>query len=392
MRATAKRCFWIVLILTSLLLAGCKDKSGSETEQQATVTPQPEANDYNGALGRIGRISGDAQTIISSYMENAKAVMEQNPTDYWTVSDFFHINLEFPDLTAREHTEYLNERATWEETYNLVYKTFLNSEGKLSPKSLSITRNSEGDYTVYFKDYVDTPRGRVFTDRTVNCIYDASHDWLRTYVLDYSKTDKVNFLDYLIEYARLENDTFLVQTQKERFACTYNPDGTVKSFWYSQLNAKKDRAKYHPYIVTEPDIPVSLSGEPTKAIEYVDVDTTGKNLNIYDSDDTIFTRLSSFDSDSGFSIDTEKVKAWVFEEPTTLVSASYEDGILTVQKINELSGELEVYKVSGNGRVDRENITLDTDEVFGTDVTVYEEEVTENGSDTDIPEQSQTNN
>lgn len=354
----------IICVLVLLLLTGCK-KDGDVSAQTPTPTIEVEANDYNGAILRIDKLVADAHTIINQYTEKVKSVMETNPTDYWNIQDFFSINLEFLDNWALQNTGYFNERSDWNETYNLIYQTFLNADGKPIVDDLNIIRNSSGDYNIFYNAYLTTLMyGYAYTSRRIECIYDAGHDWLRTYVKDTKYNNTISYLDGIFEYARYGN-TFLIQTQTERLVLIYDDNNTLNKFYYSKLSSKKDRAKYHPYIYVTEETESDQDIEPKEPIvQYVDIDTTGLLLNQYNEDDTIFTRFSRD------SLETEFFE-WVMEEPTALINVIYDNGILSVTQTNELSGKNEIFSVDMNGKVSRE-IKPISDEIFGMDITEYE--------------------
>ncbi len=362
-----KKTLCAVLVLVMLFTTACNKDKGGDPSAETVPIVEVENNDYNGAVTRLQRMIADAHSRIDSYTESAKSVMEQNPTDYWNVEDFFHINLEFPDMTALEHTEYFNERTAWTETMQLVTNTFVDAEGKVTVSDLKLTRNFENDYSMYYNGRFDSPRGNIFAEVFRECLYDAGHDWMRSYVFQSVFNANERYLDYALEYARYGN-VFVVQTQNERLALEYR-DNVLVTFYYSKLNPKKDRAIYHPYHYVEgmaEDENGELVGTGEKVVEYLEADTELKNLNQYSEEETIFKRFSA-------GCDIETAKAWVFEEPTDVITVSFENGNLSVAKINELSGALETFMVTATGKVTKTETVEDENVVFGVEITEEEE-------------------
>lgn len=89
-------------------------------------------------------------------------------------------------------------------------------------------------------------------------LYDCDKDWCKAYQetdVNSSYTVMPEITTQMFEYARINNDTFAIQTSRERLLVVLNPADsdtlisgrTIKEFYYSKLTQDGQRTTFTPY-------------------------------------------------------------------------------------------------------------------------------------------------
>lgn len=369
-----------ITLMCASFLAGC-----GETEPDAAAIAQAEheahihllaQNDYRGAYTRIDAIRQSVKEVIEQYQSAGNnSALEKHGTDYWTDENFTYFVTSFISDKSTKYTDLFNEKEVdWETVTSTLY-------GQLEAEGVTgiAERLGENHYTMEYsatttEPYLEIPR--VIVDRKAEVNYDAGKDWADVVLCTTHRESGIKFYDGMVQYARVGNK-FIVQTEKERLIIEYgdpktqiietvtkNEDGSetvtseevaidtgdlfedrqIKNVYYSRLNGK-----VLPYYVLARESD-TYDGEFWGATYGINDDLTSVNADgsrdiacQYNKDrDDIFTHLNDID------------KNWVFADggayyEQTLV---FENQILTVEDLNELSRQIERYIYYPDGMMD----------------------------------------
>ena len=178
----------------------------------------------------------------------------------------------------------------------------------------------------------------------MDCIYDASHDWLQMSTSVSEDFKGQNYEEELYEFADLGDKTFALQNEKERLYVKYDNNGKISEYYhtvlpdvtesmakefYAEQNAEDtDIQKVYEGIVNADN--GSKTGEVSEE-EITEEETYG--LYYTKVDNSIFKHLESVNPE------------WVQAAGNFQSIIEYKDHVLSVSVKNNLTGEMESFSV-----------------------------------------------
>ena len=226
--------------------------------------------------------------------------------------------------------------------------------GRQTDKSFVIQTETERLYVIYEDNLYEYPTYEESEDgKTTTMTVDG-----KTYT--YTDTDKMDEdeaktyedanNEYMEKYAEVENYT-MVQDADGKVWTNPLADKKIKAFYYSRLDGnilpeyeELAREQYkQDKIEKERDVIDILNYE----VDYSDYESPS----LWEvGEKTYVTGYYNVDNDSIFSHINDIDKSWVTEKAYNLSqSISYEDGNLTIQNYNKLSGKIEVFEYKADG-------------------------------------------
>lgn len=348
--------FALCLVMTAgsaLMMTGC----GQQQNDAATMELQ--MNDYRGGVMRTQELKNAFVSLVDDMKQNNDKLRESNPNSYWMSEGYqdFVSNLMNESLIA-DTESFTEEEAEWEDVLEeaantkTTYTEDNGEDGYALREGVTIKRNEKDDYTVripmdaYDDDSVGDMIGE--GDIVIRMLYDCDKDWCKaTRKLEFS--DEIDSVPdatiSLFEYARLDEDTFAVQTSKERMIVKYKSvdedtdlrDREVSEIYYSRLVKDGVRTTYKPFEpLEETDGELGIYNKENAQFNtlmkttYAGMNNSGDLMDRYGSGDSIFLKeIKDVNSD------------WVFEDKSLQQAIIYKDGNLVVTTYNKLSGKYE---------------------------------------------------
>ena len=320
-------------------------------------------------IRRVGRYKERVGDIIS--------IRQENPDTFWMNEGYQDFVTNFLNVALIRDTQWFNEEETDWDTITMqmvsVDNSFTNisNDGTYVAKynNMEITKNEKDDYsitgitgnistmTVDFQS-LNTTEQSYEGNLDYHILYDCDKDWNKAYVeLEISKGNFPNVTAQLYEYARIDNDTFAIQTSRERLIVILKPlvmdavdekgnpivpdndlrKREIKEFYYSKLVADGARSSFTAF---EPLSEYNADGTYNRknadfnrdVSEYTLLNEKGDLATVYGVNDSIFLHDS---------LEDEVNRDWVFEETGLQQSMVYKDGALVVTTYNKLSKKYE---------------------------------------------------
>lgn len=347
--------FALCLVMTAgsaLMMTGC----GQQQTDAATIELQ--MNDYRGGVMRTKELKNAFVSLVDDMKQNNNKLRESNPNSYWMSDGYqdFVSNLMNESLIA-DTEAFTEEEAEWDDVLAEAAnaKTTYTEEGEeggVLKDGVTIKRNEKDDYTIRIpmEAYDDDTIGDMIGegDIVIRMLYDCDKDWCKS-TRKLELTDKTNTVPdatiSLFEYARLDADTFAVQTSKERMIVKYKSvdgdtdlrDREVSEIYYSRLVKDGVRTTYKPFEpLEETDSELGIYNKENAQFNllmkttYAGMNNSGDLMDRYGSGDSMFLKeISDINSN------------WVFEDKSLQQAIIYKDGNLVVTTYNKLSGKYE---------------------------------------------------
>ena len=353
-----------VSLAAILLLSGCSfgnnDAKKAAAAEAKKTTAEIQQNDYRGGVLRTYALKTHVLSIMENMKSNNTTIRNDSPNSYWTTNGYQDFVSTFMTNPIIHDTELFTEEGeeTWDaviENIGAVDNSFTKSkDGSYSLNSgIEITRREKDEYTVTgatgnLKNLTgvfgssQTYEGK----KNYHILYDCDKDWCKAYAtLEIKEADvpENSVTAEMFEYARVDNNTFLIQTSIERLLIVLEPvetdtdirDRTVKEFYYSRLSGGQ-RTTYTPFT------PLPTVNDEGKEIKENTAINTKRNtyalLNEYGEIATIYGQTNSlFLKDDVSKLDYN----WVFEDRALMQAIVYKDKTLVVTTYNKLSQKYE---------------------------------------------------
>lgn len=345
-----------LLAASTLALTGCEvggNTGSNESEVLDITTKELRQNDYRGGVVRTQTLQAGVVNIMEGMKVNNTIIRQDSPNSYWTADGYQDFVSTFLTAAIINDTQWFNEEeTTWEEILAQIVSTnnsfsVPSSDGGGSLKSgISILRNEKDDYSVTgaavnigvtLNDVAYSFSGKA----NYRILYDCDKDWCKAYASLKLEPSLPAVTADLFEYQRIDNNTFIVQTSKERLMVVLSPveadtdirGREVKEFYYSKLISNGYRTTYEPYeLLPEVDAASGavLSGNSKMNAMMTDSyplqNLKGDLCDKYGENDSMFFRSPK-----------EITRDWVFEDKALQQGIVYKDGILVVTTYNKLS-------------------------------------------------------
>lgn len=379
-----KLCVLFAFILAISMITGCaKGGEPANTETAPVQILEVNQNDYRGAMMRVEAIKGKVMSVVESFNERNQAIVDGQPSNYWSSDNYLYFTSNFIDDTLYLQTVYLNELQTdWATVDEYTRKQFIDANGNATVENLEILRNTVNDYSINYKtykkfDFIESVYAP-YTIIGINCLYDGNHDWAKIITNNKIEGVTVPVTDAFFEYGRVGN-SFIIQTQNERLFITYqstdgslenenNPlqNGEVKSFYYAKLAGDKRLPQYEIEDVDKE----AVMGSMTVTSEFLS--SSGEVCNQYNPVDSIFNHIED--------ITPEWVTDLTWEQGYYSQFMIYENGELTIWNMNKLSNEIETICFHADGTQD--GYSTDVEEIPVPEVPETTESTSETSSET----------
>lgn len=348
-----------LLAASTLALAGCDSKGSAKTESGQTAavdtkTKELQQNDYRGGIVRTQALQDGVIKIMDAMKSNNTIIRQDNPNSYWTTDGYQDFVSTFLNTAIINDTQWFNEEETsWEDILAQIVSTknsFVNfaEDGSSLKSGVSIVRNEKDDYSVLnvpaLFNITLNNTNYLLSDKKANyrVLYDCDKDWCKAYsAMQFDSMFPTVSTIELFEYQRINNDTFIIQTNKERLMVVLSPvdadtdirNREVKEFYYSKLVSNGYRTTFKPFeLLPETDSVTNvilsenkkINEAMTSSFPYANLD--GDLCDRYGGSDSMFFRSPQ-----------DITRDWVFEDKALQQGIVYKDGILIVTTYNKLS-------------------------------------------------------
>lgn len=354
-------------------LVGCGSGSaGTQTSNATDKTGQElQQNDYRGGVIRTLTLKDSVLNVMEQMKSNNTAVRETSPNSYWTADGYQDFVSTFLDTPIITDTQWFNEEETdWDTVISqMASETSSFSAGGDEGLTAKVTRNEKDDYSVAGVSITDPllMSSDNSTGLTANyrILYDCDKDWCKAYATATVDATLPDITTQLFEYQRVDDDTFAIQTNRERLVVVLKPvngDKTevatktkkkdsqksdtvqyvdmrnreVKEFYYSKLVKDGMRSTFTPYEEL-PEVESTSATELNANIKknelmqkYPFMNEYGDVAFYYGEKDSMF-----------FHAPADMNEKWVFEDKALQQAIVYKDGILVATTYNKLSDSYE---------------------------------------------------
>lgn len=361
----------LVLAMGATMLTGCGKKQSQPVDENGQPVAEEQIdrktlelrqNDYRGGLTRMQAVQNGVLNVMETMKSNNVIIREDSPNSFWSAKEYQDFVATFLDTPIINDTIYLNEEeGDWETTLKMLGSaensfTVKQDDGTYKLKA-TVERNEKDDYTI------TGVQGWISFDPNMkkkyegNCIwrvlYDCDKDWSKAYCTMTVDPKLPDVTVQMLEYMRVDNDTFIVQTSRERLMVVLKPvekdtdlrEREVKEFYYSKLVLEGMRTTFEPYEplpefdeATEKAIKENQKQNEFMA-EYPAINEEGDLALRYGQHDSVFFRSPSAITPENF----------VFEDKSLQQAIVYKDGVLVVTTFNKLSKQYERFTYSLKG-------------------------------------------
>lgn len=364
-----KRIACLALSIISILsFAGCESSTSAEdadkANAEARLAMELKQNDYRGGIVRMQALQNSVLKVLDTMKSNNVALRQESPNSFWSADMYQDFVATFLNIPIINDTCWFNEEeASWESTIEQISSKensfTVAGEGGQYRLNAAIVRNEKDDYSVSGVKgtfYLDSANKTPYEgDRTYRVLYDCDKDWCKAYAAQFVDEAIPDVTAEMFEYMRINENTFAIQTSRERLMIVLKPSDTdmdirereVKEFYYSKLIKDGMRTTFTPYEPL-PEMDEALGTvleENIKTNEYMSqftgINEKGDLSIYYGQNDSVFFR-------SPEEITPEN---YVFEDKSLQQSICYKDGVLVVTSYNKLSGIYErfTYSLKGDG-------------------------------------------
>lgn len=353
----------IALVMSMAMLSACGNSAelSAEEQENAKLTAELQQNDYRGGVIRTGVLQDNVLKIMENMKQNNTVIREDSPNSFWNKEGYQDFVVNFLSSDIITDTQWFNEEETdWTTTIE-NFKTYENSFVTMSDGAyvfkdgVKITRNEKDDYSATSSgdiSYDNQNYSGVFNYRI---LYDCDKDWCKAYATTTLNTNIPEITAQLYEYARIDENTFAIQTSTERLVVVFEEastdtdlrERTIKEFYYSKLTQDGERTTFEPYEAI--DVVDEETNTYQEGKEYLNeamsaypfINQEGDMANCYGKNNSIFLT-----DDIVANVDGK----WVFEDKSLQQAIVYKDGALVVTTYNKLSENYErfIYTLEGS--------------------------------------------
>lgn len=328
-----KKYLLIICSIITLFLTGCGQE---EVDEDPFVVAQ---NDWAGGFNRLAKVQSDVMEKLSILDSHNYEIIMGNPENYWANEDFRYLHLVPVNSEFLPYTSYFNEI----EDFSVIQQNITNAFSESGYELVDVQKIDVNHYllNIAYKDLSWRTFEKVYKQKEIECIYDASHDWLQmsTNVSENFSENKVE--EDLYEFAQLTENTYIIQNENERLYAVYE-NGILKEFYYSILpDVTKSIAADYYAEDNEKDMEeiyagIMSAGETITAIgeeENPEEDIENIGLHYSKQDNSIFKHLDKCTPE------------WVTAAENLKGNISYVNGTLSVSVKNKLTEEMESFAI-----------------------------------------------
>ena len=350
----------VMLAVTGLTGCGKASEDMEAAQAQAAaerLTMEMKQNDYRGGLTRMKAIQSNIFDVMDTMKGNNTIIREDSPNSFWYAEGYQDFVATFLDIPLVNDTIWFNEEeGDWDTTMHMMCseKNNFTTEGDEGGYVLacSVVRNEKDDYLVSDLKTVFTllvnGRKKVYESEDSQCrvLYDCDKDWCKAYLTQTIDEGIPDVTTQMLEYMRIDNDTFAVQTSRERLLVKLKPaeedtdirEREIKEFYYSKLVQEGMRTTFTPYLPL-PETDEAMGEVLDENVEHNEYMNEYKGFNengdiaiLYGQHDSVFFRDPA---------DVAIPEKFVFEDKSLQQAICYKDGVLVVTTYNKLSNAYE---------------------------------------------------
>lgn len=350
----------IITLLTMILFvsSSCGANKISEEElavaqKEAETNLEIKQNDYRGGVIRTFALKDHILSIMDNMKRNNGLIRSDSPNSFWNTQGYQDFVSTFLTQSIINDTQWFNEEeATFEETKSAILTTenkFTKkaNDGTYEPieKNIKILRNEKDDYSI------SNITGMLFDNKiysgdiSYRILYDCDKDWCKAYTNLILSSQYISspVTTELFEYARLDDNTFAIQTSTERLLIkladvegdTDIRNRDIVEFYYSRLSGGQ-RTTFTPYeqLPEYNEEGKEIRDNTTKNKEinkYPLINEKGEPATIYGLNNSLFLL------DKVSAIDYK----WVFEDKALQQAIIFKNNTLVVTSYNKLTTKYE---------------------------------------------------
>ncbi|MCM1231591.1 MAG: hypothetical protein NC489_15850 [Ruminococcus flavefaciens] len=385
------------LVLAAVTMTGCgnKNENGKSTTVQEeildTATKEIRQNDYRGGIMRTYALQDSILKVMEDMKQNNTVIRADSPNSFWTADGYQDFVVNFLSIAIIDDTQWCNEEETdWTTVVTQtggVQNSFTvpdsDSATGFAPKysSFAVIRNEKDDYSITGINGIWNNDSKYQGSTSYRILYDCDKDWCKAYAELSINNDLPAITTELFEYARIDSNTFAVQTSTERLVVILDTseqdtdirERKVKEFYYSKLTAEGARTTFEPY---EP-LPEYDEDTGGYLSQNALINERMETYSLMNEKGDLTLRYSVHDSvfltdDILKNINPE----WVYEDRSLQQAIVYSDGALVVTTYNKLSEMYERFIYTREG-VSEEDIA-ELEDMVKTDSLVGIQEIPEN--------------
>jgi len=339
-----------LVALMCFSLVACGGETQSEQAQQKAVedmaTKELQQNDYRGGVKRTLALQEHVLNVMENMKSNNTLIRSNSPNTFWTAEGYQDFVSTFLDTPIINDTQWFNEeQTTWESVINQMASvpssfTVSNDEEYAFKSGISVNRNEKDDYTIDGVQEILSTLNKTYSGTaTYRILYDCDKDWCKTNVKMNVLESVPDITTQLFEYQRIDDNTFIIQTSKERLMIIFEGvendtdirERKIKEFYYSKLVLEGQRTSFEPYEeLPETDMQGLILDQNIKTNEmmadYPDINEYGDFSIRYGENDSMFYRSP-----------IEITRDWVFEDKSLQQAIMYKNGVLVATTYNKLS-------------------------------------------------------
>ena len=371
-----KRIASVVLTISmAISLAGCgAGASNPQEEQNDQTSRELQQNDYRGGVIRTLTLKDSVLNVMEHMKSNNTTIRETSPNSYWTADGYQDFVSTFLDTPIITDTQWFNEEETdWDTVISKMASEVSSfSDGGETGLSVTVERNEKDDYSVKGSVVNDTSlSGANELTADYRILYDCDKDWCKAYATAKVDDELPDITTQLFEYQRVDDDTFAIQTSRERLVIVLKPvedesnaeeskadvatkteneeskatddkqfvdmrNREVKEFYYSKLVKDGVRSTFTPYEEL-PEVDGTSATELNENIQHNELMQKYPFMNEYGDIAFYYGEKDSM----FFHAPADMNEKWVFEDKALQQAIVYKDGVLVATTYNKLSDSYE---------------------------------------------------
>lgn len=343
-------------------------------------------NDYRGAVLRTMCLRDLVLNKVDAMKAANVSIRQEQPNSYWNVSGYQDFVTTFINENIINDTKWFTEEEfayqhphEWEWVVWCMQQepsTFTSADGNSDAfgqkkdtgydypliDGVKVVRNEKDDYSVSGLQLelegvklLQTVSGGMTKqsatysgDAVYRALYDCDKDWAKTTcTVSFKEKYLPSITASFYEYMRVNDNTFAIQTSRERLYVVLDPvetdtpmnQRTVKEFYYSKLVKEGARTSYKSFVPMSTYDP--KTGKYNKEAqsynetmrEYAFLNDKGDVANLYGARDSVLLRA-----------DKESItRDWVFEETSLDQALVYKDGAFVATTYNKLAEQYDQF-------------------------------------------------
>ena len=256
----------LLIVSSAVSLTACTSPLKKDKEEAQVSNPEIQQNDYRGGIMRTKALKQLVENTINTCKEKNTSIRKDNPNSFWDSEGYKDFVSNFLSSSVINDTKWFNEEETsFDDIVQQLSKTENSFTTKrddgtyaLASQDIKITRVEKDEYTVTGRQS-SFSKGKTSISGIMNCraLYDCNHDWCKAYMtLQPNNSDVLpNITTNIFEYARLDENTFAIQTADERLYIKLGGNTgdsidkrPVEEFYYSRLDGKTATADFKSYV------------------------------------------------------------------------------------------------------------------------------------------------